>query len=93
MLTKSANILKEKHFENPDILHVGAAEPHSYFVPCANETEAKSHNHELHKCEDTVFCIDYAQSGVGSNSCGPALAERHRLNEAHFTFEFRLSIE
>ncbi|MBQ8683394.1 MAG: DUF4981 domain-containing protein [Clostridia bacterium] len=41
--------------------------------------------------EKTVLCIDYAQSGVGSNSCGPALDEQYQLKEERFTFTFRLT--
>ena len=32
--------------------------------------------------------LDYRQSGCGSNSCGPALDEKYRLNEKNFTFTF-----
>ena len=33
------------------------------------------HNWELTEREYTHLCIDYFMSGVGSNSCGPALAD------------------
>ena len=49
-------------------------------------TEA-THNFKLSKCGSTVLCIDYAQSGVGSASCGPELAEEYQLN-GDFIFEF-----
>ena len=41
--------------------------------------------------EKTVLCIDYAQSGIGSNSCSPALAETYQLNAENFTFSFLLT--
>ena len=35
--------------------------------------------------------IDYKVSGIGSNSCGPALPEQYRLKEK--TFEFAFSVK
>lgn len=32
--------------------------------------------------------IDYKDSGVGSNSCGPELLEKYRLQEKEFEFSF-----
>ena len=38
----------------------------------------------------TVLCLDYAQNGIGSESCGPRLLEKYRLNDADFDFSLRL---
>lgn len=43
------------------------------------ELWTKKHNFELEKCGDTVLCVDYEMCGVGSNSCGPALAQKYRI--------------
>jgi beta-galactosidase len=43
------------------------------------ELWAKRHNFELEESGYTVFCVDYKMAGVGSNSCGPALAEKYRI--------------
>ena len=43
------------------------------------ELSSKRHNFELEKCESNVICVDYKMAGVGSNSCGPALAEKYCL--------------
>jgi len=48
------------------------------------------HNYELTPAKETYFHVDYKQSGVGSNSCGPQLMEKYRLYEKEFTFEFSL---
>ena len=53
----------------------------------AEELTAKAHNSELEPSASTVVCVDYQQSGIGSNSCGPALLERYRLDAERFTFE------
>ena len=45
------------------------------------ELTEKAHNYELVPCDSTVLCIDYAQNGVGSNSCGPKLLEKYHLPE------------
>ena len=43
------------------------------------ELAGKRHYFELEKCGSTVVCVDAMMAGVGSNSCGPALAEKYRL--------------
>ena len=56
------------------------------------ELTAKAHNYQLEKSPYTVLCLDYAQSGVGSNSCGPELLEKYRLDAEHFVFELGLRV-
>ncbi len=56
------------------------------------ELTAKAHNYELEKSPYTVVCVDYKQSGIGSNSCGPELLPKYRLDEETFQFEFHFSI-
>ena len=53
------------------------------------ELTQKAHNFELEPCGDTVFCLDYRQNGIGSNSCGPELNPRYAMPE-ELTFEFSL---
>ena len=53
------------------------------------ELAEKKHNYELTKCGQTVVCLDYKMSGVGSNSCGPELLPQYRLEE-EFAFRFTL---
>lgn len=48
------------------------------------ELTAKKHRHELTKADATVLCVDLAQSGVGSRSCGPELLDKYRVNGTHF---------
>jgi len=55
------------------------------------ELSEKAHNYELAESGCTMLCLDYKQSGVGSNSCGPQLLERYRLNETNFTFTLFLN--
>ncbi len=57
------------------------------------ELTRKAHNYELKPSGFTVLCLDYRQSGVGSNSCGPELAPRYRLEEQRFSFELKLQLE
>ena len=56
------------------------------------ELTRKAHNYELERSPYTVLCLDYAQSGVGSNSCGPELLEKYRLDAKRFVFEIGLRI-
>ncbi len=73
-------------------LTVTAEKPFSFNVSeyTQEELTEKKHAHELTKCGETVFCLDYKMSGVGSNSCGPELLPQYRLNEEEFTFDFTL---
>ena len=54
------------------------------------ELNAARHNFDLKKPQKTVITIDYMQSGIGSNSCGPKLSEKYQLNDSHFNFNFRI---
>ncbi|WMZ45514.1 hypothetical protein [Staphylococcus pseudintermedius] len=36
--------------------------------------------------------IDTAQSGIGTNSCGPELPEQYRLLQEHYHFDFKKQI-
>ena len=55
------------------------------------ELTRKMHNYELEPSPWTVLCIDYKQSGIGSNSCGPELLEEYRLDDATFDFRFTIT--
>ena len=50
------------------------------------------HASELKKDGKTHVRIDYKNSGLGSNSCGPELLEQYRLSEKKIHFAFTLSI-
>ena len=50
--------------------------------------EKAEHWDELEKDTATNIRIDYKNSGIGSASCGPELAEKYRLNEKEINFEF-----
>ena len=60
----------------------------SHFTP--ETLTATKHDYELVASDHTVICVDYRQSGIGSNSCGPSLAEEFRMAEPEFSFAFRL---
>ncbi len=47
----------------------------------AEELAFAMHTDELKKSPFTIIRIDYKSSGLGSNSCGPELMEKYRLNE------------
>ena len=56
------------------------------------ELASKRHNYELEAADVVTLHIDYKNSGVGSNSCGPALLPQYRLEEAEFDWEVKLSL-
>ena len=73
---------------------VSSAKPFSFNASEYTQEEllTKKHNYELKKCDDTVLCIDYRMSGIGSNSCGPELLPQYRMNEDKFIFTFDMEI-
>ena len=50
-----------------------------------------AHHFELQPEKETTVIIDYRQSGIGSNSCGPALDPMYRIYDDDFTFTRRLT--
>lgn len=56
------------------------------------ELASKRHNFELEKCGSNVICADGKMAGVGSNACGPALAEKYRLPLPVISAEFYIEI-
>lgn len=57
------------------------------------ELAAKAHNYQLEESPYTVLCVDYRQSGIGSNSCGPKLASKYQLNDEEFCYRIRMIFE
>ena len=51
------------------------------------------HTDELRPDGNVHLRIDYKMSGLGSNSCGPLVAEEHRLNEKEIRFAFDICPE
>lgn len=54
------------------------------------ELERAAHNFELEPSDSVVLCLDYAQNGIGSNSCGPTVLEAYRFDDERFEFCFKL---
>lgn len=57
------------------------------------ELSSARHNFELKKCGSSVICVDCKMAGVGSNSCGPELKEKYRLELPKLNAEFRIIIK
>ena len=54
--------------------------------------EKATHTDELISDGAVHLRIDYKNSGVGSASCGPALAEKYRFSEKNIDFSYSISI-
>lgn len=76
-------------------IHVTGKAPFSFQASNYTQEEltVKAHNYELEKAEETVLCLDYKMSGIGSNSCGPALSEKYQLNEEDISFMVTLQFQ
>ncbi len=76
-----------------EALTVYSNSPFSFNVShyTAETLEKTKHHYELSPMKETQLIIDYKQSGVGSNSCGPELLEEYRFDEKEFSFKFSLN--
>jgi beta-galactosidase len=74
-------------------LHVRAGNPFSFNLSHFTQEDLMTHrhNHELTPLDETVFCLDYRSSGIGSASCGPVLAKAYQICETQFECNFLLS--
>lgn len=79
--------------ENNNSLQVTGNEDFSFNVSeyTQEELTKKGHNFELEKSGYTVLCLDYKNSGIGSNSCGPELIKKYRLDEEKIAFNWKIS--
>ena len=68
-----------------------SSRPFSFNVSYYSQEELtrKAHNFELEKSGSTIVCLDYAQNGIGSNSCGPELRKEYQFTEETFTFDMK----
>ena len=78
--------------ENAEPFRARGTEPFSFHASHYPQEELtrRLHNFELREADFTELCLDYKNSGVGSNSCGPELAEKYRLDETDFVFRLEL---
>lgn len=76
--------------ENQTVTAV-SSRPFSFSVSYYSQEELtrKAHNFELEKSGSTIVCLDYAQNGIGSNSCGPELRKEYQFTEETFTFDMK----
>lgn len=76
--------------ENQTVTAV-SSRPFSFNVSYYSQEELtrKAHNFELEKSGNTIVCLDYAQNGIGSNSCGPELRKEYQFTEETFTFDMK----
>lgn len=51
------------------------------------------HSFELKEEPYTVLCVDYAQNGIGSQSCGPKMKEDYRFDLSKFNFSIGFSFK
>lgn len=79
---------------NGGLLILRTEETSKFSFNCAHYTPLQLtktlHNHELTPLAETVLNIDWMQCGIGSNSCGPKLAEEYALKESFYQYSFRL---
>lgn len=78
-----------------DQIYVASKEAFSFQASryTQEELEKKRHNYELVKDEDTILCLDYKMSGIGSAACGPELAEQYQLKEEEIKFSLQIRFD
>ena len=66
------------------VLNVSA---HQY---TAHDLARAGHAHELVPRKDLILNLDLAQSGLGSESCGPGVLPQYRLEDRRYSYRLRL---
>ncbi|MBN2640914.1 MAG: DUF4981 domain-containing protein [Victivallales bacterium] len=56
----------------------------------ADDLTKAFHTNELEAREEVILHLDYHQSGLGSNSCGPATLDKYRLFPGTYVFNYRI---
>lgn len=56
----------------------------------SNDLDQAPYTTSLKRRDETIIHIDYKQTGIGSNSCGPGLFSKYQFNEKEFSYEFIL---
>lgn len=56
----------------------------------ANDLDDAPMAKDLHPRRETIIRIDYKQTGIGSNSCGPELLEKYKFNDKQFCYSFTM---
>ncbi len=71
-------------------LSVIGADPFCFNASRTTQEELATcrHDVDLRPRDETVLCIDHAQAGIGSNSCGPSLIERYRVDDDEYHLDF-----
>ena len=73
---------------------ITAESPFSFSVlPYSTKQIKKAKHHfELLKCDGVYINLDLSMAGIGTNSCGPVLAEEYRTrNQLKNTFRIKIS--
>ena len=55
----------------------------------AQELERAQHTHELETQDDITLNVDFAQSGLGSASCGPGVLPQYQLTQTEYKYCLR----
>lgn len=55
------------------------------------ELMAKKHNFELEKSGYSIICLNFFESGIGSNSCGPEPDEQYKINNKSYSCKINLT--
>ena len=91
-------VMPQEHGNHYDtrMLEVGGMVFTGRFECCVSQYNAQTLYHARHSNEmlpdgQTHVRIDYRVSGIGSNSCGPQLEPRYRLDETDIRFEFTMT--
>lgn len=75
-------------------LLVLASSEHRFDVQALNYTAHEMtralHDDELEMADSVIVHVDYMQSGIGSNSCGPQLLEQYRFDMSEFDYAITL---
>lgn len=78
--------------ENGEAFRISADKPFSFSLSRYRQESlaAARHRQELQPEKDVILCLDYAQSGIGTGSCGPGPAPEYLLKGKKHIIRFTL---
>ncbi|MCL2664570.1 MAG: DUF4981 domain-containing protein [Defluviitaleaceae bacterium] len=74
------------------LLFVADGDPFTFNAShyCSRAAADAEHPYELVKLDGVYVNVDYKQTGIGSNSCGPYLQKKYRFDEKRFNFKIMI---
>lgn len=73
-----------------DNVGIKADKPFSFNYDCFVREDYKPHRSEMKNTSKRHLSLDYKMRGIGTSACGPVIADRYKVKEKEFDFNFEI---